>query len=508
MLTKPLASVSADGSVIRSNVVSGHPTYLVINYEFTPGFDDISDLTYGGRINHWLTDQWQIGINSQKQETGINDHNLKGVDLTYRLSDQSYLKFETAQTRGLGTQGSASINGGFHFNAITEPVNTNKSAQAFRLESGFAFKDFGGADDNNGSGQFYWQTRDSGFSGPGQFVRYDTKQLGLKVNFSVTDAFVVTVRSDLREEDGGIDKFSGEVNLTQQLSEQWQISAGLRAEETTPTTTATTQQQNTGERVDLAVQINYQHSVDWGLYAFTQGTLSHDDSRLTNNRLGLGGDYLINNDIRLSTEISSGNQGFGALVGTEYQYSKQGNIYLNYALDPDRTDNNLQGKNGQLVSGVKHRFSNSTSVYGEQRYQYGNQQSGLTQAYGIEYQPLEAWLFGLSFEYGSIESPGQKTLERNAVAFNTSYADDGFKYSGALEYREDKRSSEERDSYLVRNNLSYKVNPDWRAQLRVDFAISNSDIENKLNSDYTEALLGFAYRPVANDNFNALLTYM
>jgi lipopolysaccharide assembly outer membrane protein LptD (OstA) len=98
-------------------------------------------------------------------------------------------------------------------------------------------------------------------------------------------------------------------------------------------------------------------------------------------------------------------------------------------------------------------------------------------------------------------------LERNAVVVNANYATTDFKYGGALEYRNDKQALEERDSYLVRNNLSYKVNPDWRAQLRIDFAISNSSIDESLNSDYSEALLGFAYRPVANDRFNALLTY-
>ena len=51
------------------------------------------------------------------------------------------------------------------------------------------------------------------------------------------------------------------------------------------------------------------------------------------------------------------------------------------------------------------------------------------------------------------------------------------------------------------------MNPDWRAQLRIDFAISDSSVAEQLNSDYSEALLGFAYRPVDNDKFNALVTY-
>lgn len=67
-------------------------------------------------------------------------------------------------------------------------------------------------------------------------------------------------------------------------------------------------------------------------------------------------------------------------------------------------------------------------------------------------------------------------------------------------------------SYLVRNNLAYKVSADWCAQLRVDVAISEAENSNgskseHLNSDFSEALLGFAYRPVNNDKLNALVTY-
>ena len=403
----------------------------------------------------------------------------------------------------------AQINGGYHFGDVTSAVNERDKADAYRIEGAFVFADFTKTPEKHESkpanGNFYWQKRQQGFSGAGQFSQYDTEQAGIQLNFAIADATLIQLRADSREEKGGIDKWSAEFNITQQLNTQWDITAGLRAEDSESANTQLSQ--NIGERTDLIIQLDYQHSETWGALAFVQGSLTHDESKLANNRIGFGGNYQISDAVSLSGEVSGGNQGFGAQVGADYLYSDASNVYLNYELDPDRTDNGLSGRNGQFVSGVRHRFTDSVNVYGEERYQHGDSSVGLTHAYGIEFLPNEAWTLGLSFENGKQEQPGQPTLTRDAIALNLGYATESFKYGTALEYREDEQTDAKRTSYLVRNNLSYKVNPDWRAQLRIDLAISDSSIANSLNSDFTEALLGFAYRPVNNDKLNALVTY-
>ena len=315
----------------------------------------------------------------------------------------------------------------------------------------------------------------------------------------------VNFRVDKRDEVGGIDKLSGELEITNRLDEQLSISSGLRFDDTSSDDNA--RAQNLGRRTDLAVQLDYQASEIWGTHVFGQTSLYRQDNKQANHRVGVGGNYHVTDAIELSGEVSTGNLGIGAIVGSEYQYNATSSLYLNYELDPDRTDNALAGKNGQLVSGIRHRFSDSISVYGEERYQHGDSQAGLLHAYGIEFLPNDRWVMGMKIENGEQEQPGQVNLKRNALAVNLAYAKDDLKYSTALEYRQDKQDKEKRDSYLLRNNLSYQLNPDWRAQARIDFAISNSSQNRTLNSDYTEALFGFAYRPVENDKFNALVTY-
>jgi lipopolysaccharide assembly outer membrane protein LptD (OstA) len=159
---------------------------------------------------------------------------------------------------------------------------------------------------------------------------------------------------------------------------------------------------------------------------------------------------------------------------------------------------------------MKHRYSDALSVFGEGRYQHGESASGLTHAYGLDYAPTDTWTFGLNFETGELtQEIDNSRLDRTAVAATAGYHSDDVKYGVALEYRNDESNTDDRISWLMRNNFGYQVDQDWRAQGRLDFAFSDSDQGNgnNFNSDFVEAIAGFGYRPVSNDRFNALFKY-
>ena len=64
--------------------------------------------------------------------------------------------------------------------------------------------------------------------------------------------------------------------------------------------------------------------------------------------------------------------------------------FVNYALENERTDNGLRsarGEQGRLVAGARTRFADSASVFLEERYQNGDDVSGLTHSTGITYAP-------------------------------------------------------------------------------------------------------------------------
>ena len=59
----------------------------------------------------------------------------------------------------------------------------------------------------------------------------------------------------------------------------------------------------------------------------------------------------------------------------------------------------------------------------------------------------------------------------------------------------------------MRNTVSYDAGEDFELLGRFNFALSDSDQADFLDAEFVEGVVGAAYRPVKNDNLNALLKY-
>jgi lipopolysaccharide assembly outer membrane protein LptD (OstA) len=206
---------------------------------------------------------------------------------------------------------------------------------------------------------------------------------------------------------------------------------------------------------------------------------------------------------------------FRVSLGTSFLYSERSNLYLNYSLENERTDNGqlLRGSQGSLVSGAKTRFSDSSSVYVEERYQNGASLTGLTHATGISLTAKERWNLGGSAEFGKLRDSltGAET-DRKAAAIRLGYGFDKMQFSSGIEYRRDNveqldRSHTERTLWLFRNNFKFQLTPDWRVIGKLDHSISDSSLGEFYGGGYTEAVVGYAYRPVRNDRLNTLVKY-
>jgi hypothetical protein len=55
--------------------------------------------------------------------------------------------------------------------------------------------------------------------------------------------------------------------------------------------------------------------------------------------------------------------------------------------------------------------------------------------------------------------------------------------------------------------LKYQLSEDWRLIGKFNYATSESSMGDSYNGDYTEAVLGYAYRPVQDDRLDALAKY-
>ncbi len=163
--------------------------------------------------------------------------------------------------------------------------------------------------------------------------------------------------------------------------------------------------------------------------------------------------------------------------------------------------------------GVRSSYSlvngDSSSFFYEGRYDNGNTiPSGLTHHFGVDYNITKKWAAGFAMEKGDLESRnGLTKTSRRAASTSVSYTEKDIKAGGALEYRTEDSNGITRDTWLGRFKFSSKLGNEWRITSNLDISRSSNSQGNFYNGDWTEGILGFAYRPIQNDKLNMLFRY-
>jgi flagellar motor protein MotB len=511
LLSEPLSSTAVDNLLVRTSGLSGDDAYLVARYEYTPGFGELDAMAAGGQGHYWFGDHVRLGLTANSNKEGDADSKLGAADLTLRKSTDSWIKVQGGRSEGLVTTTQQSSDGGFGF-ASPDPASfTDAKANAYRVDASAGFGDFfSGA---KGRLTLYAQNRDAGYSAQGQSTQKDTEQYGGAFAMPVSGRVSLTAKADQSTEDQGLEHRAIELDAHFKITDTWSLSTGVRddlREDHSPVVPLT---QEHGERTDAVAQVAYEPGPKWRAYGFVQDTIASDGNREDNGRVGAGGSYRPTKRFRIDAEASDGDLGPGGRIGTDFLYSEKTSFYLNYALENERTDNGLRDRRGTLTSGMKRRLSDDSSVFVEERYQDSTTMSGLTHAAGINLVAKDRWNFGASAEVGTLRNAQTDAqTHRRAATFRVGYGVDWIQWSTAIEYRRDNAEQLDltktgRTAWLFRNHFKLQLTPDWRMVGKLDHSFSNSSLGAFYNGGYTEAVIGYAYRPVRNDRFNALAKY-
>jgi hypothetical protein len=478
-----------------------------VDYEYAPFVSSLDTLATGGRVAWWASDEVRLGVTMSRQKQTGGDQRLGGADVTLRKSETTYLKAEVARSEGPGTGQLTSIDGGFNFSG--NALGADAEANAWRVEGQADLHDF----EIEGGGRIgaYAQQRGAGFSAPGQLASNETRQAGASAALPLAEGTELKLKADRRDETNGFDTDVLEAQVGHRLTPQWKLTGSVRHDDksTDAVVTSPALPQNAaveGERTDVGLQLDYDSLDNWGLYGFVQGTASRTGTRLDNDRLGLGGRYRFSDKLALNGELSGGDGGAAGKAGVDYQYDDRSSLYLTYVVDTGRTEENVLGRGRTLVTGLKSRVGEGLSAYTEHRHATGAV-PGLTQAYGVQYAPDTRWTLGANLEKGRIGRETQGETQREAVGFSAGYSSEQLRYSGGAEYRRDRSGIEERRSWLLKNAFTYKVDDDARWLGKLNWADSDSDAGAFAAAKYTEAVLGYAFRPVLDDKLNVLLKY-
>ena len=508
LLREPLSSTAPAGTLVASGNISGHPQYLVVTYEYAPGLTAAEDLVLGARVSGWVNDHLQLGASGFRQNEQAQRQRLHGLDATLRYKPGTYLKVEGARSKGAGSGAWTSLDGGMSFTAMPGGGSGSR-ADARRVEAALDLAEVGSA---KGKATLYWQDREAGFTGPGQLTAEAVTQQGASLNWQATESTELLLKLDKKEGTSQTAR-AAEANTRHRLNERYTLGLGLRADELdTLVPNASPSLSSNGRRLDAVARLDYTplsnagERADWSVYGYVQGTLKTSGNRRSNDRMGIGGERRVHDRLKLGGEISQGDGGLGARVSADWQVDDRSSLYGSYTLTPDRTDNGHRGRAGLFTAGAKSRFSDALSVYAEERYQHGDGPAGLTHAFGLDYAPNDRWTYGAKFEAGDLADPLNGDLRRRAIGLSLGYREGPTRYAGALEYRHEQGSTR-RKTWLIRNNLGYQVNPDWRFLGRLNASLSDGGLGALPDADYLEVVAGYAWRPVANDRWNTLFKY-
>jgi len=513
LLSEPLAASANDNLLVRTSGLSGDQSFLVVRYEYTPGLDKLDQVAVGGQGSYWLNNFMKLGFTADSNE-GDGASNLGAADLTLRKSANSWLKVQAGRTTGLLSPSLQSNDGGFGFTGPADQSFTGAKAGAYRADVSVGLSDF--FQGHDGRFAFYTQRLDAGYSAPGQMTIKDTEQYGGMFKMPVTSRLSLMAKGDQKTQIQGLETRAIELDLGYKLTPRWSFSAGVRDDTRKDNSPVVPLTQEQGERTDAVAQVKFSPSDTWSAYVFGQDTVAASGGRPDNSRIGLGGSYRLTKRFRIDGEASDGDLGPGGKIGTTFLYSERTSLYLNYSLENERTDNDQlvhSGSWGNLVSGVKTRLSDSSSVYLEERYQTGASQSGLTHATGINLVTKERWNFGGSAEFGKLfDSQTAAATNRKAAGIHMGYGLDKIQFSSAIEFRRDDAEQPDlthtvQTVLLLRNNFKYQLSPSWRVLGKLDHSISDSSLGDFYAGGYTEGVVGYAYRPVRNDRLNALVKY-
>jgi hypothetical protein len=271
----------------------------------------------------------------------------------------------------------------------------------------------------------------------------------------------------------------------------------------------------------------------WNLYGFAQHTLRRTGDRAMNDRAGVGGGWQLTDRIRLGAEASGGSGGVGGKLAGDYQLDDRSTLYLTYARETEVPDQNYAGAQGVLTAGGRTRLNDQLGMFAETRASTSEGPRSLTHAFGVDFAPAQHWTTGARYETGLLTDPVAGDLRRDAIGVSVGYKEDRIKLSSAIEFRSDRGTSlgtvagvcsttslpgttdpcvttggdNNRRTVLLKNALSYQIDPSWRLLGKFNLSRSTSSNGAFYDGDYTEVVAAAAYRPVNNDRWNTLFKY-
>ncbi len=503
ILNRPLLQIAeqANPSLIKDDPLGNNKVYLKVDYEYVPDEFDTDKASYGARGKVWLGNHVAIGGSFAHENRNDDDYDLKGIDVTLKKSNGTYLVGEYAETQSLQTAGSfKSLDGGLSYdNLISSDASTDKKGAAYSVEGRVDLEDFS---NKKGAVAAWYKNREAGFSSSRIEEMIATINMGLEASIETNDRLKLSTKVTHQDKKNTSKtttaSLQGDLKIGRRLTVGAEVKQVQEKDETSGVSTVDS------EGTLAAIKVGFNVSDQSSVYAIGQHTLRKSGAYESNDLVTIGTKAKLTDRLGVNAELSSGDRGDAATAGVDYKLNDSHTFYTNYTHSTDTTFD----KRNVLTVGQRKSVSNRLKVFNEHQFTHESDESGLGHTFGVDYNYNKDVTLTSSLQTARFDKDSGETIDRDAVTVGLAFKKGKSKGSSRLEYRLDKNTSgtgaENTEQWVTTNNINYRVNPSFRVQGKLNHSVTIDKETDTKDATFTEAGVGFAFRPINHDRLNVL----
>jgi len=516
ILNKPLSSISGGNTLIHQGILEGYSNVLIVDYEYKEqritGYG-----TNGFRGFQHFGDFVKIGGTYIEDGHPPNNrnHTLRGVDTEFKISTNTKVTAEYAQSENPQLNGYSSANGGLSFvnggsSNLGGPEQGRNGAYIIRAQS----KPLKQLDVSG-----YIQKYNPFFSNADTvFSQGDVRKYGVEANYRVTNNFVLKYRRDsmhtVKRNDytGTVDRVR--YHTLQASYDGPEVLAQLEYQNVTAELPTPGRLRNSLFSVNefndtVGAKLGYHVTEQYMPYVRGQMTLNGGKP---DNQAGVGLEARVLQKSTMSIEQDFGNVGDSTQLKFETQTSERSTAYAKIAAGDDRDF----GKAIQTTLGSSHTMDNRSRLFTEKEFSGYRGDNFARNMMGYERSFFDNRLGGIfTIEHNNIDRAKEAGVSfpdapvlNHAVSTGLTYHEGKIlEASTKWEFRKFRQEDLSDRQWLSYNNLGIQVTKDLEFFSRFNFSKTRDIALTNTFANFVEMNTGFAFRPVEWDRFNALTRY-
>lgn len=506
----PMTASGSSGSSIISggNLVGGDPVWIIADYEYySDGVDLDGQRVFGARGYRWLNDHIRIGGTYLNEDQSSGDsYQLQGLDLIIRPKKGTHTHIEYAATEAGLSDIFVSSNGGLSFNQASLTGDTKGAA--WKIEQKIDFNEYT-ADDNDLPLTFsgYYSMQQQGFSSFSTARSSDLKEWGGELRYDFTQDQNGMLVSYSNEEDSAsyVEKIARAQYFTV-INEIYKGALELQHKRY-DALNSTESDDDTKETLVAAKLETLLFDGRDKAYVIQQLTVAKSGDVENDNRTTVGYTSQITDSLNLGAEVFASNRGAGGGVQGAWDVNERSKLYTKVISDVDSNS----GRGVTAVFGSTTKATSQMDLYSERQFKNTNVDRTTSDVYGVSYKPTESQFIEGSYSIGRVNTKnrnstsltGNSETRRDIYAVGYGYKNESFQIRNKLEYRIDEGNDRIRQ-WVTTNRAKTVIseNLSWIGQFDFAKTFGSDSSSSDVVSNYTEAVIGFAYRPMAINDLN------